>query len=79
MRFINPINSKTKLEMELLLHKQNLILGPIGNIFMNLTPLPLPNPKKKGNNKNMHTCGWHLLRFKDMQCLPYHNIDFFYI
>jgi hypothetical protein len=48
MRFINPINSKTKLEMELLLHKQNLILGPIGNIFMNLTPLPLPNPQKKG-------------------------------
>jgi hypothetical protein len=46
--FINPINSKTKLEMELLLHKQNLILAPIGNIFMNLTPLPLPNPQKKG-------------------------------
>jgi hypothetical protein len=56
MRFINPINSKTKLEMELLLHKQNLILGPIGNIFMNLLP-PSPTPKKRGNDKNMQTCG----------------------
>jgi hypothetical protein len=38
---------------------------------MNLTPYP-QNPKsEKEKDKNMRTCGWHLLLFQDMQCLQH--------